>query len=126
MYLRVHFSTSHLLYSCNIIVGIPKELDVSKSGGPSFITNQPAVFKLPDLGSLPHSLALGTVGMPGYLSFIRCNILDLHFEGFVLSYKMECIIHFLHDLQRLLNSTPIFTTLQKNTVCFTFTSRMAA
>ena len=56
------------LILCNLVVGYPKELDVSKFGSPAFATNQPTVFALPDLGSLPHSLALGTVGMPGYVS----------------------------------------------------------
>ena len=47
-----------------LIAGFP---DLSKVGMPSYITQRPAVFPLPKLGDLPHSLALGTVGMPGWV-----------------------------------------------------------
>ena len=44
------------------IVGIP---DMTKVGMPSHLTLKPVIFPIPQLGDLPHSLALGTVGMPG-------------------------------------------------------------
>ena len=64
-HVRLHYWTFYFL--CLTFVGYPKELDVTKFGSPAFATNQPTVFALPDLGDLPHSLALGTIGMPGYV-----------------------------------------------------------
>ena len=45
-----------------LIIGIP---DMTKVGMPSYLTLKPVIFPIPELGELPHSLALGTVGMPG-------------------------------------------------------------
>ena len=45
-----------------LIIGIP---DMTKVGMPSYLTLKPVIFPIPELGDLPHSLALGTVGMPG-------------------------------------------------------------
>ena len=47
---------------CILIIGIP---DMTKVGMPSYLTLKPVIFPIPELGGLPHSLALGTVGMPG-------------------------------------------------------------
>ena len=44
------------------IIGIA---DMTKVGMPSYLTLKPVIFPIPELGVLPHSLALGTVGMPG-------------------------------------------------------------
>ena len=52
------------------IVDLPETLDLSKVGLPSYLTKQ-----------LPHSLALGTAGIPGcVLSFSYVNYSDFGYE----------------------------------------------
>ena len=52
--------------------GYPKDMDLKKIAMPGFLSNQKAALEMLKLGDLPHSLALGTLGMPGYVSF-KCH-----------------------------------------------------
>ena len=47
------------------VSGYPADTDLSTVAMPGFLCGQKMALKLPELGDLPPSLALGTIGMPG-------------------------------------------------------------
>ena len=55
--------------SSHLNTGYPKDMDLKKIAMPGFLSHQKAALEMPKLGNLPHSLALGTLGMPGYVYF---------------------------------------------------------
>ena len=66
----IAFVKEHLL-----IAGYAKDVDKEKIAMPGFFANLRMVREMPKLGALPSSLALGTLGMPGYVHLIWLSTL---------------------------------------------------
>ena len=61
-----------------LITGYPEDIDKKKIAMPGFFANLRTVREIPKLGSLPSSLALGILGMPGYVPFTFLGTFKYH------------------------------------------------